>query len=511
MAVRRIPLFGSYVNRNVVPSVTDGKDQYLINCYPEVYDNQISGRKTVFLNKRPGTVASSDTATGNLATRGSCIWWSNSVSQGATGVAPVVFSFTKSDQTEVRIYQYDGSTIAQVGTAIASTDSCDSLSDTMISGTGNLVALVGDSGSNAIEAYFFPEGGAWTQITDVDFPANQTPARLIVGAPVHMDGYMFVMCSDGTIWNSDINSLSAWTSTSFITAQAATDGGAGLARYGQYIVAFGQGSIEFFENAGGGSSGSPLRRISGDPLNIGALRSTARQAVLEVGETVYFIGAVTGSGLYGVYRLNGFQAEKVSNTAIDKVINGNVFTSTIVGIAGAFTAHGMQHIALLSLSPDYVVHCFCIETATWWQFKVLSGVQPITSALGHFGVGYITLGTAKIFSMQTAVWRDGSDAYTMTFQDDGDASDEDTTNRKFVTKLRIVGDTQSSTSNLGVAYSDDDGASFSTARNIDLSSATKELTRLGSHKNKRQYRFTHSANTPCRLQAYELTQKVGSS
>ena len=73
--------------------------------------------------------------------------------------------------------------------------------------------------------------------------------------------------------------------------------------------------------------------------------------------------------------------------------------------------------------------------------------------------------------------------------------------RNFMSWAGVRADTAASASNLGVAFSDDDYATFSTARNIDLSSANKRISACGSYIN-RAVRLTHSANLACRLEAF---------
>ena len=60
-----------------------------------------------------------------------------------------------------------------------------------------------------------------------------------------MDGYTFVMCTNGQIWNSDLNSVEDWTlaSVQYVTAQKKPDAGVGIALYQNSIVAFSSSSM----------------------------------------------------------------------------------------------------------------------------------------------------------------------------------------------------------------------------------------------------------------------------
>ncbi len=509
MPTIRIPLVGSLTNRNDRPPST--KDQQFINCFPEVVRNPITGQGKVYLNKRTGFSFSSTFVSGGVGSYGSVLWTGNSAA-----ISPPVVSFYDSGFSRTSVWDAQGSG-TQIGGNIANTNACLSLSETMVSTTSNLVGYFVDSGTSLIEAWFFPQGGAWTQITDADFPPNiGTPEPLATASgPVHMDGYMFVMTNNGKIWNSDINSVSAWTASSYITAQASPDGGMGLARYRNLIVAFGKNSVEFFENRGN-ATGSPLSSIPSATIRVGCVQfNKVYRSILNVGDTVYWIGVETGSHRIGIYRLNGYQAEKVSTPFIDKILNDNS-QNLILGFAGAMTMHGQTHIYMFSGSLNYS-YVFCPDTNIWWINLTLDNQQPLSivgSNISDTSSGlysyYVNNQNAQVASTLQGSFTDDAQAYTMTVRTDN--IDHGTMNRKFYERIRVVGDIQSSASNISISFSDDDFATFSTARTIDMSSHSAMamgLTRLGSAR-RRSWKLEHSANTPCRLEAIEIGYVKGS-
>lgn len=493
MPTDRIPLVGSLMNRNVNAAVADSKDQQFINCFPELNKNPVTGQGSIVLNKVPGTAASSDVAASATGSYGACVWNANSAA-----VAPVIFSYLKSTGTSMMFFNTAGT---QIGGDVATTNSCLFMAETDISGTGNLTAVLTDSGTGANEAWFFPEGGAWTQITDGDFPSSITPAH------AHMDGYMFVMTEAGKIYHSDVNSLANWTSTSFLSANSFADNGVGLARYRNLIVGFGDTSAEFFYNAGN-ATGSVLSRIDNATLKVGAIRNTSGRGVgiMSIGNTVYWIGSDADTGRRGVYRLNGMQPEKISNPAIDKLISNGVISSVI----GAFNARGMAHIAFSGNSTS--IFCFCLDTGFWW-IRTPAGSLTITALTGSvdsnfYSKSYWSTSTnAKIYTVNpnSPVWTDNGSAYTMTAQTK--ALDHGTHKRKFFSRAALIGDTQSASSDVGVSFSDDDGANFSTPINIDTSTTQNWICGLGSAM-RRAWKLTHAANTDCRLEALEIEYKA---
>lgn len=504
MQTKRIPLVGSLTNRGYDSSTT--KDQFFTNCYPEVVKNSVTGSGSVFLHKRVGSSVSTGPAVQSFPP--SCIWSGNSAY-----AKPGVFAFSGGG-TGVEVWS---TAPAQIGADIVTTGTgnCYSLTETSINGVGNLVAIVSDAG--VLETWFFPQGGAWTQLTDGDWPPNLGTPEPMVGEPAFLNNRMFQMTLNGKIWNTDINSLSAVTASAYSTAQSYPDGGCGIARYKDYIVAFGMRSIEFFQDAG--LTPSPLQSIGNAVHRIGAVQPGSSsfpgvgvRTILPVTDTVYFFGISADTGRVGVYRLNGFQPEEVSNAAVSRLLE-----MQILGFAGAFTMHGMTHVMLQAINLDKYNLCYCQETGQWWRFYMDGINVPVLGIVGGISIGddvqFVANNTAGLIyrtgRAEFATFQDNSQAYTQTVQIG--PLDMGTDKRKFYTELRIIGDTQSATSNVDVSWSDDDGVTFSTARSIDMSQRVKRTTRLGASIGSRIWKLTHAANTANRMQAVEIDYTVGTS
>jgi hypothetical protein len=317
---------------------------------------------------------------------------------------------------------------------------------------------------------------------------------------------MYVMTTNGKIWNSDINSLANWTASAFNTAQSYPDGGCGLGRYKDLIVAFGKSSIEFFQDVG--LTPSPIISIGNSINRIGAVSpsTTSAQTVFQTGNTIYFIGVNSETGQKGFYRINGFIAEKVSNPAIDKLIN----LATITGITGSFTTHGVAHILMYTAIGAAKKHCYCIDTNTWWILTVAGDITPM-AIVGSLGVSAFNVSSdAKIYSIYPTnpLYQDAGVAYTQTIQLEN--MDMGTQNRKIWKRIRPICDPQTTISNLSISYSDDDHATYSTARNIDLgipAEVARGLLRLGTSR-RRSWKLEHNANGPNRMESIEIEYEV---
>ena len=436
MSTKRIPLFGSYITRNLPSSsgTSIAEEQFFKNCYPEIIKNPLSGDSTARLYKRLGCNASADTATGDVAQLGACLWTGR-----AAGSIPV-FSFLDSTGLALSIYSYDLTSVAQLGSDIPEVG-CRSITETTISGVANLVALV----DLPLLVYFFPEGGAWTQITNTNFPPKQTPALVLTGDPVHMDGYMFVMCTNGQVWNSDVNSLANWTAGSFITAQDSPDLGVGLAKSGTHIVAFGSASVEFFRNINA-EPFSPLQRVPGLRKSIGCKTplQTVVKSIQQIGDNIIFIGTDATDDLMGVYLISGTTIKKISTSGVDKAIHG---VEATIGIAGVLPMHGMHHVMFSNGVGSFKSLMYCLESDYWWEFasnQLFPTAAKSAAALGRLNVGLMTTGAssnapAKIFKFgQSTNYQDNGATYTMTVQTM--PYDHGTNRRKMVSKVHLVAD-----------------------------------------------------------------------
>lgn len=500
MPTVRIPLVGSLTNRNlyVIDSTWGTVDQRFENCYPEVVTNPIQGQRRTWLYKRLGTLHSATAGAGYTAMEGGAVWTSGS--GGVNGV----MSFLSG--TTLKLYKT--SSAAVIGTSIANISTPGALiAETLISDVPNLTILAFKSTDGYVHAWFYPDGGSFTEITSGNYPSNQSPQLYTVGDAAHMDGYMFVMDANGNIWNSDLNSLANWTATSKLPANAYADGGAGVCRYGNYIVGFGLASIEFLRNVGN-PSGSPLARVAG-VNGIGCLSKNAQRAYLNVGGDVYFIGIETSPGRQGFFKLNdtGYPA-KVSTPAIDRYLTANGSAR----IAGAFNMHGMVHILLYSGAGTGSQPCYCVDTNTWWYMKASTGQNYWNCALGVSGAAYFTapVSAQGIYRAlpSGATYQDDSTAYTATIQTS--LIDFGNNRRKFFKSLELIGDLQTTSGNTAISWSDNDYQSFGTAVNVDMATARPRISRLGMAQ-RRSFKITDAINRPFRLEAMEIEYEEGKS
>lgn len=129
--------------------------------------------------------------------------------------------------------------------------------------------------------------GSFTQITS-NYPA------LTVPGVVYLNGTFYVMEPDGTIWNSTAGAddPTTWGASDFITAEFDSDSGVALSKALNYVVAFGQWTVELFWDAGN-PTGSPLSPVTNGVLLIGC---AAGASVVQTESTLIWIAQRKGQG-----------------------------------------------------------------------------------------------------------------------------------------------------------------------------------------------------------------------
>ena len=455
--------------------VASGKDQRFVNAIPEKITNSLTKQETFYVSKRPGFALLNTPATGN------------------TGTAIHVWSGQGSGDKVISAFGATNSTIYDSTTSLGTTTGVvNFISDVLVGTTANLLMT-----TRSNSAYFYPTGGALTSISDVDFPGN-VAGETITGNFANLNGYAYIMTISGRIYNSDLNSLSAWTASSYLSAQMSPDAGLGVIRYKDQIMAFGKESIEFFQDVGN-PTGSPLKSTSQGYINIGCI---SQYTYSTFDDTVVWLGSSAESGI-GLYMLNGFQPVKKSTPWVDAILattnSANLYLNCIKLVGKSFV--------VITSTSDNRTYIYSIEDDMWHEWSSTSILWQHMSGIAT-GTKYIyavteqtTSGKVFIINPSSMVFQDDSINFTVTIQTN--KLDGGTSRRKFLSKLRLVGDIQSSATSVGVAWTDDDYVTNSTPRNVDLANADAYLSACGSFK-RRAFILTYSGANALRLEAIEL-------
>jgi hypothetical protein len=151
-----------------------------------------------------------------------------------------------------------------------------------------------------------------------------------------------------------------------------------------------------------------------------------------------------------------------------------------------------------------------VELGFWWRFKFADSAQNPLAALGLYTN---KSASRNIYLNSVSSYQDNGSTLVMTAQTDN--LDQGTSKRKSVTSAELVCDSQATSGNISISWSDDDYATFSTARTIDPSTGTRRITRLGSTKrnnnNRRAWKIEETVNRPFSGTELVLEYAVGLS
>lgn len=499
-----LPLAISYNQRGqdaYTQAVTNSKDQRKINVVYELVENSITGKKTLYVSRRPGLI------TGTVISGATSDYPYLTIPDPSGVATSWVAAVVDNAGTDVVVRNNLG-TSSTIVTGVVS-EWPQYFDRTVISGTQYGVLQTNNAASANNRAWYSSAVGSWTQISDSTYTGLSTSA---VGKLEHLDGFALQMTSDNKIYNSDINSLSAWGDASYITKSIEQDVGRGLARLGNLILAFGAETVEGFVNAGQ-ASGSPLRRVPEISERIGLQAvfgdvdvdppispNGSRHYYATIGKRIFFVGRRNRSA-QGVFTFNGTTFEKVSTPIIDRMlINAGDFRHVC-----QVTVYGQDAVAISLSAYSATTQRWLMFFPHWneWFEWTSTYAQCVNDGYNFIGIGG-TGSCDELMRFSTAEnYVDGNVgvstvAIPVTLQfilPDEDGS------RHLMRWCGVVGDTQSSASNLAVEFSDDDFTTFSTARNIDLTASRKKITRCGSYL-KRAVRLTNSDNHALRLTSF---------
>ena len=465
LRISRLALAGEYNNRLGVTT----KDRRYKNVMFDISTNE-SGEKVVSVVKRPGM--SESTAVTAAAGRG-------------------IYHFKSN------IYTVIGNKLYKDGVQLGSnlTNSTGLVHFTEEHKTDLLIIQDGDK-------LIKTNGTTVTELTDAQIPTGQ------VDGIVNLNTYVLTMNSDGEIYNSDLDDVTNWTSGNFITAKFEPDDGVALLKSRNYVVALGAWSTEFFYDAAN-ASGSPLSPAEGRERAIGCA----------AGDTVYSEEDIavwvsrTRTGASQVVTLSGNDIKPLSTPEIDRIL---IQEETALDAARAFGMRVSGHLLYVLTLPTLAITLVCdVETGLWGEWTSDPGTESYFTGIGYAymdGKHYVLdEDNGKVYTMDFDIYQDDSNDINVeivTSLWEGGKYDGNTARNKFLHRVTLIGDKQTSTSNVTFQMTTDDYTTWSTARTIDMSKAVPSATQFGKLQ-RAGFRLQHAANTPFRIQALELAYTLG--
>ena len=343
---------------------------------------------------------------------------------------------------------------------------------------------------------------AIVEVTDVDYPATTVPGV------VTLDGYVFVMDADGTIYNSDLEAPTSWNALNFINAEIESDNGVALTKHLNYVLALGARSYELFDNAAN-ETGSPLDRIEQAFKPIGCI---APWSVAHIGEATLWIGSQSHDDPV-VVMLIGFEPRVISDPVIQRVLKS--YGGDLQYSKGLFVPVGGHPFYIIQLGRYWNnfdrTLVYDLSSLKWYEWTTVYDTGE-----GAFNISSSTILNGEtlasgifdgfMYKLSVDTYKDGTQ--NINFEARTDPWDGGVAIRKFISRAKLIGDLQTvAEATINLDYSDDNYKTFSTARSIPLTTLTG-VTRLGL-TDRRTWRVKSTADAPIRLDGIDIVFSPG--
>lgn len=535
----RIPILGSPGNRGI----DEDKDQRFINGFFWEIKNPITGKSAYWFVKRPGTDVYLYPPGAAAVGRGIYGWkgsiysvFGNKIYKNSTDLGVTLttttgicgFAEVRPGATTQYLCINDGTALYLITTADAvvvlnnvAITSSSVANPSVITATAHGLAtgirtiIRGHIGST-------PDiNGVVYSITRIDANSFSIPVNVTIGGTggtlgvfptpntgdlVYADGYIFTL-KPATVglYNCDLDDPTVWDPSKFITPQIYNGTGIGIAKQNNLVLVFSTKSMQaFYDNAN--ATGSPFSNYESAVQQIG---SVSTDSIVEDEANVTWVG---NSYLGGntVWTLQGVTGLKEIATKAIRVMldaEGDAVTSCsgkMVRVAG-------KKFYLLTLAAINRTFVYDYELDIWceWQAAGSESNWPFLAAAGMVNTLFVQHESdGKIYYVSIDKYRDGTTEFQVLAR--FGRLDLDTMRRKFVKSYELIGDKQSSTTNVLFSYSDDDYNTFSSTRTFNMADTRMLLPRGGSFR-RRAHQLSYTGNNPLRIEALEMRYRLGDS
>ena len=544
--VTRLPLMGAYSNRGSDPN----KDQRFVNIFPETRKVEQLENTKIFLNKRPGLDLYKDFGTGEgrgaiyfngkfYVIVGNTVWEdgaspTNKITLTASS-GPVGMLLGNSATLGNYLFICDGSGAWVINTSGTVTQILDSSIHSLVltaAGTGftdgtYALTFTGGGGTGAAGTYtvvsgvvtslsLTTEGSEYTSTPTITFTLgggtgatatcslNSIPVPHIP-SPTFLDGYV-ALAQGSDVYTCDVDTPTKWTASNFLSAEMFPDPIVALSRQNNQVVVLGHSSIEFFYDAAN-AAGSPLSRNDSTTIQMGC---AAPYAVIGNEKYIFYISQ-SDSGGRAAWVVDGFQPKKVSDEYIERILDAEEDMTDCRGF-GVRTKGHLFYVLNLKTSGRTLV--YDSDEKLWHEWATnTSGTDGVFQcdcmADNSTGAAYLFHATnGCLYKLNPNTHQDAGTNINVTLITN--KYDMDTYHRKFMHSCKIVGDRYETANDLNMQWTDDDYATWSNVKTIDLTDDFPAFQRLGSFR-RRAFKLTHSLNAPLRLENFEVEYTEGTT
>lgn len=363
--------------------------------------------------------------------------------------------------------------------------------------------------NNGVELWYHIVGsGTSTQVVDADYPTNTYPTV------VFLDGYLFVIKKDtGDIYNSDLDTPATWTAGNYATAEINSDLALALAKVKNYLVCFGRDGIEFFYD-GANPSGSPLSRNESFYKAV-----TLTSNVCSIGDTLYFSGRLKNQG-QRIFMLEGESLTPISSSWVDRYLQNNGYNSlTSTGMSeqnGFGISLNGNHFYMFNIPALELLLVYDLHNKIWYRWTFAEGTSSENQIHAVWSANdltqdypFIAIGNQSLMaSLANNVFQDYNVNFTCSYTTADYTSD--TFNWKMCSRVALLCDypNASGTSTAQISWSDDDGNTFSTPRNLTVTTNNPYITQCGRFRS-RNWRIEYTDNYPFRMWGLSMDLNIG--
>lgn len=402
---------------------------------------------------------------------------------------------------EDKIYRYNGTTTTLIGTMAGGVEKVNSVGFCLfLTSTGTRYLMI----NNGAELWYHDVTTvAMTKVTDADYPGTTQPSM------VFLDGYLFVIkTGTGDIYNSDLDDPTSWTAGNYITTEINPDFAIAIAKVKNYLVAFGTDGVEFFYDAAN-LQGSPLGRNESYYKQV-----TLYSSICSTGDVIYFIGKQQNKG-FALYQLDGNSIKDISNAWVQRYLATTV-TGTIADVSVTqnntiYNVYASGHNFLFLNTGSSFMLVYDIDENMWykWAFNlsnfmfgackgITSSDQTIVIFQNQTNFSYLDEGYGQDFEIDFTCYYITEDYNADTF------------NWKTCHRVGLYCDypTTSDSSNAQISWSDDDGNTWSTPRNVSVTTNNPYITQLGRFRT-RNWKITYADVYPFRMWGLSMDINVG--
>jgi len=493
---KQIPLMYEWENRKTSSfgDPPDPKQTVAQNIFFELIQNQSTGENYYNVIKRDGWEIAFPTP--DLQPVLGLYYWS------ITGYTVVV--------TKNHIYQYNQSTGVLVTTAAT-------LSFTSVNSQKygvNFTEFLFEDGhvdliiSSGDVAGGLSTAGAWNPISDPDFPTS------FFSYPVFLDGYLFFVDDKGNIINSDLNNPYSWTASNFIAVESYPDITQAIARVGNYIVALGTSSCEWFYDAAN-PTGTPLARVDGATQEIGYLQGLAATE-----NAVYFVGR-SSKGAASVYQIKGLKVTDMGSPPVRRWLGVTTVVRNRRGSILNMAGHRFYIINQVTDQTQAVqTYMLDLDNQMWsslifrqdaagpYIFSSTTGFDNnLTNDYGATHTYFSEFGVNNVSVFRPELTQDNS-IINFTCQFTTRPLDFGNYRLKFVSRLVFYTDQTPASSTMNISWSDDDMNTYTTPRTVNVANVYQPLYACGSFR-KRSFKLTYTDQYPMRWRSVEVDYNQG--